>query len=194
MNTKRLVYLLLAVFALFAFTGCGGDKPVTPDTGIDSFADAPQWVVMGAGAFPAEQGRAFYGVGSAPKMRDRSMQRQRAQMRATDDLAGQMETYISSLKKDYSASTSDGDAESVEDHFEVVRKQVTAQTLSGVRFDQQWMDKTNGELFVLVKLDFLAFKDSIEKARELNAQVKEYIRNNAERLHDELRAEEEKRQ
>ena len=45
-------------------------------------------------------------------------------MRATDDLAGQMETYISSLKKDYSASTSDGNQESIEDHFEVVRKQV----------------------------------------------------------------------
>ena len=98
------------------------------------------------------------------------------------------------VPKDYAASTSDGNAETVEDHFEVVRKQVTAQTLSGVQFNDIWMDKSNGEMFVLVKLDFVAFKDSIEKARELNNQVKEYIRQNSERLHDELREEEEKRQ
>ena len=193
MNTKRLMYMLMAVLILSIMTGCGGDDAVKA-SGMDSLDDAPKWVLLGGAAFPDDQGRAFYGVSSAPKMRDRSLQRQRAQMRATDDLAGQMETYISSLKKDYSASTSDGNAESIEDHFEVVRKQVTAQTLSGVQFSQIWLDKTNGEMFVLVKLDFVAFKDSIEKARELNKQVKEYIRNNAERLHDELRAEEEKRQ
>jgi len=195
MKAKSLLLFMSMVFlAVFMFAGCGGDEPVAPDTGMDSLADAPKWVLMGGAAFPADQGRAFFGVGSSPKMRDRSMQRQRSKLRATDDLASQMETYIASLQKDYAASTSDGDAESVEDHFEVVRKQVTAQTLSGVQFADIWMDKTNGEMFVLVKLDFVAFKDSIEKAKELNGQVKEYIRQNSERLHDELRAEEEKRQ
>lgn len=194
MKAKKLIgFMAVAVLAVFTLLGCGGDEPVR-DTGMKSLEDSPKWVLMGGAAFPDDQGRAFYGVGSAPKMRDRSMQRQRAKLRATDDLAAQMETYVASLQKDYAASTSDGNAETIEDHFEVVRKQVTAQTLSGVQFNDIWMDRTNGEMFVLVKLDFVAFADSIEKAKELNNQVKEYIRQNSERLHDELRAEEEKRQ
>jgi len=194
MKAKRLMLsMAMAALAVFMLYGCGGDEPVK-DTGMESLESSPKWVLMGGAAFPDDQGRAFYGVGSAPKMRDRSMQRQRAKLRATDDLAAQMETYVASLQKDYAASTSDGSAETIEDHFEVVRKQVTAQTLSGVQFNDIWMDKSNGEMFVLVKLDLVAFKDSIEKARELNNQVKEYIRQNADRLHDELKAEEEKRQ
>ncbi|MFC1549435.1 LPP20 family lipoprotein [Nitrospirota bacterium] len=195
MKAKRLMaVVVMAAMSVFMFYGCGGDEPVVKDTGMESLEQAPKWVLIGGAAFPEGQGRAFYGVGSAPKMRDRSMQRQRAKLRATDDLASQMETYVSSLQKDYAASTSDGNAETVEDHFEVVRKQVTAQTLSGVQFSDVWFDKENGEMFVLVKLDFVAFKDSIEKAKELNGQVKEYIRQNSERMHDELREEEEKRQ
>lgn len=188
----RRIFVFLTIFAFSAvmFMGCGA-KEEKPVTGLEN---APKWVIMGSAAFPGDAGRAFYGVGSAPKMRDRSMQRTRAQMRATDDLAGQMETYISSLKKDYSASISDGDAESIEDTFEVVRKQVTAQTLSGVQLSEVWIDKANGEMFVLVKLDLVNFTNSIEKAKELNSKVKDYIKQNAEKMHDELRAEEEKRQ
>jgi len=189
-----MAFVAMAAMAVFMLYGCGGDEPVVKDTGMESLESAPPWVLIGGAAFPDEKEHAFYGVGSAPKMRDRSMQRQRAKLRATDDLASQMETYVSSLQKDYAASTSDGNSETVEDHFEVVRKQVTAQTLSGVQFSQVWFDKETGEMFVLVKLDLEAFKANIEKAKELNSQVKEYIRENSDRMHDELRQEEEKRQ
>lgn len=195
MKTWRIVFsLIFIIAAAMMLAACGGgDKVVKPDTGIASLEDSPNWVTMGANAFPQDRDRAFYGVGSAPKMMDSSMQKDRAKLRATDDLAGQLETYVSSLKKDYAASTSDGNAEIIEDHFNVVRKQVTSQTLSGVQFAEMWLDRTNGELYVLVRLDFVAFKSSIEKAEQLNSRVKEYIRGNAERMHDELMEEEDKR-
>jgi len=50
------------------------------------------------------------------------------------------------------------------------------------------------ELFSLARLDLQAFQDNRQKAKELNARVREYIRQNADRVHDELAAEEEKMQ
>ena len=185
---KRFISIIaLITVSMFLLIGCGG-----PEVKDDCLDGAPKWVDMGSAAYPGDGGRAFYGVGQAPKSKDRTVMRERAKMRATADVASQFETYVAQLKKDYVSSTSDGDAETLESQFEMVSRQVTKQTLSGIKMSDTYRDKCDGSLHVLVKMDLNSMKDALEKAKNLNAQVKEYISKNADRLHDELKAEEEK--
>ncbi len=68
----------VVIAALFcAVVGCNKEKPAA-----DMMGSAPAWVTKGSGAFTGDRGKAFYGVGSAPKMIDVSMQRDRASDRA----------------------------------------------------------------------------------------------------------------
>lgn len=184
--------LFIVAVGLF-LTGCSGVKTMTKDTPIQD-KNAPAWVVKGSGAFGGEKGKVFYGVGAATNIKNTSLLRTSADNRARNEVAKVFQIYTASLMKDYAASTSAGEANvsSEEQNVEQAVKTVTAMTLNGVEIVDHWQDSQTGELYSLGRLDLDAFKDSMEKAKELDAKVKNYIRQNAERLHQQLEKEEEK--
>jgi len=57
-----------------------------------------------------------------------------------------------------------------------------------------WQNPATMEFYSLARLDLDAFKDNLDRAQELDAKVKAHIKQNAERLHEELAEEEAKRQ
>lgn len=187
---------ILVVLALFLVAGCGGKetkKEVTASTPIQDLG-APDWVVKGSGAFGGESGKVFYGVGSAFGMKNFSMLRSSADNRARNEVSKVFQVYTASLMKDYMASTMAGDPNAVseEQHVEQAIKTVTSMTVSGIEIVDHWQHPATGELFSLARLDLEKFKDNLTKAKELSAQARDYIRQNADRLHDDLSAEEEK--
>ena len=188
MKLFKGIGLFIVAFGLF-LSGCSGMEKVTKEQ--DS---SPAWVMKGSGAFGGEKGKVFYGVGSASNIENLSLLRTAAKNRATNEVAKVFQTYTASLMKDYAASTSAGEANvsSEEQHVEQAIKTVTSMTLSGVQIVDQWQDPKTGEYFALTRLNLDAFKDSMEKAQEFNANVKEYIKQNAERLHQQLEKEEAK--
>ncbi|GBE00146.1 hypothetical protein BMS3Abin07_02193 [bacterium BMS3Abin07] len=186
---KRSISVLLAILmGLLLFYGCGGKSEVY--RGVK----APEWVVKGSGAFADERGKVFYGVASAYGIRNPSLLRQTADDRARNEVAKIFQFYTASLAKDYMASTMAGDpnATSEEQHVEQAIKTVTSMTLSGVEIVDHWDNPKTGELFSLARLDLAAFKNNLQRARELNGKVRDYIRQNADRLHKELEKEEDK--
>lgn len=185
---KRSFSLVLVfIMVLFLLYGCGGGKDVK------EAVQPPEWVVKGSGAFGGERGKAFYGVASAYGIKNFSLLRQAADNRARNEVAKIFQFYTASLMKDYMASTMAGDPNvtSEEQHVEQAIKTVTSMTLSGVEVVDHWQHPGTGEFFSLARLDLEAFKNNMEKARELNNQVRDYIRENADRLHDDLEKEEE---
>lgn len=187
---KRTVsVVLVVVMGLFFLYGCGGSKEVKSE-GVQ----APEWVIKGSGAFGGERGKVFYGVSSAYGIKNFSLLRSAADNRARNEVAKIFQFYTASLMKDYMASTMAGDPNetSEEQHVEQAIKTVTSMTLSGVEIVDHWQHPETGELFSLARLDLEAFKNNMDKARELNKQVRDYIRENADRLHGELEDEEEK--
>jgi len=189
--------LLLVVLALSFLIGCAGEtkKEVTANTPIQDLG-APDWVVKGSGAFGGDSGKVFYGVGSAYGMKNFSLLRSAADNRARNEVSKVFQMYTASLAKDYMASTMAGDPNvtSEEQHVEQAVKTVTSMTLSGVEIVDHWQHPATGELFALARLDLAAFKDNLSKAKELSNQARDYIRQNADRLHDELEKEEQKMQ
>jgi hypothetical protein len=187
--SKSLVVAVVATLAL----ACGGKKEGSEPKELKGI-DYPEWVLKGSGAFGGEAGKVFYGVGSVTGIKNHALARSTADNRGRAEIAKIFEVYSASLMKDYMASTTAGDmtASSEEQHVEQAIKTFSAQTLSGVQIVDHWYHP-DGTVYALAQLDLKAFTDSLDKMKELNANVRDYVRKNAERAHMDLEKEEEKR-
>ncbi len=182
-------YAFVAALALAA--GCGAPKPAAGPIA----AQAPEWVNKGSGAFKDTAGApVFYGVGIAQGIRNRALSVTAADDRGRAEIAKIMNSYVTVLTKDYMASTTAGamDKSSEEQLVTQTMKNFAKFTLHGATPIDHWKDPADGTMFALVKLDMSAVKKSLDESKELDAKVRDYVKANAEKAHDELAAEEAK--
>ena len=110
-------------------------------------------------------------------------------------MAKNFDTYTSYLMRDYAASTSAADftRSTEEQNVERAIKTFTAVTLNGVRPVDRYKDEKTGTYYVLAKMSLKDMQDAIEQSKELNSQVRDFVRKNSERLFDRLDKEEQQR-
>ena len=98
--------------------------------------------------------------------------------------------------RDYAASTNAGDftKSTEEQNVERAVKTFTAVTLNGVRPVDRYKDEDTSSYYVLTKLSFKEMQETLQQAQELNAEVRDFVRKNAERAFQQLEKEEAKRQ
>lgn len=190
---KAALIVLMSVAAL-AFAACGGGGEGSAPASMQGI-DYPEWVLKGSGAFGGETGRVFYGVGSVSGIKNHALARTTADNRARAEIAKIFEVYSASLMKDYMASTTAGDmsASSEEQHVEQAIKTFSATTLSGVQVVDHWFHP-DGTVYSLAQLDLEGFTAGLDRMKELNGKVRDYVRKNAERVHMDLEKEEAKRE
>jgi hypothetical protein len=193
---KKLAMVLTAIMIMATFgvisVGCGGgDNALTGTTA----SGAPAWVLKGSGAFTGDRGKAFYGVGSAPKMIDVSMQRDRANNRARRQILQIFNTYIAYMMKDYARSTTAGDMskESYEADVLQVQKTISIGDINGAQIVDTWRDPADGTIYSLAVLDLAALSELMANKGELDAKLRDYVRANAAKAFDDLEKEEAKR-
>ena len=176
----RLAGTGLGVLLLVGLAACGGP---------------PKWVEKGSGAFNEKDSKAFYGVGSVVGVRNEPLAWDAAENRGRAEIAKTFETYTGYLMRDYAASTTAGDftRNTEEQNVERAIKTVTTVTLSGVRPIDRYKDEKRNTYYVLTKLSLEDMKNNLEQAKELNAQVRDFVRKNADRLFERMEKEEEKR-
>ena len=153
--------------------------------------EAPNWVLKGSGAYSDEKGKAFFGVGSATGIKNYSLQRTIADDRARGDLAKVFEFYVTSLTKDYQASTTAGDFKNSneEQNAEVALKVVVSSTLRGVTIIEHFEIPERREFLSLARLDYDAFKSNVDKNeqfKQLPKKMREDIKERADKLHEEM--------
>ena len=194
-NIVNSVKLLFCVAAGAALAGCGGKKNIQPSPEAAPSAaiapSGPAWVNQGSGAF--NDGN-FYGVGLASGIKNRALAIDTADSRARAKIAEVFDTYIAKLTKDYMASTTAGDMQNSSEEQNVTDslKTFTKMNLSGVSIVDHWRDPSDGSMFALAKLDVAGVKASLDKAKELDAKVRDFVRANADKAFEELAAEEAK--
>lgn len=189
-NINDSVKVLLCVAAGIALAACGGKKNIqAPPAPAPIAASGPAWVNQGSGAF--KDGN-FYGVGLATGIKNRALAIDTADSRARAKIAEVFNTYIAKLSKDYMASTTAGDMKnsSEEQNVTTSLKSFTQLNLAGVVIVDHWVDPSDGSMFALAKLDVAGVKASLDKAKELDSKVRDYVRANAEKAFDDLAAEE----
>jgi hypothetical protein len=164
---------------LMLFNGCASKEP----------KEGPEWVWKGSGAFDDDAGKVFYGVGAASGIKNAAMLRTTADNRARAEVAKVLESYVAVLSKDYMASTTAGDmsASSEEQHVEQALRSFSKTTLHGAEVVDHWKDPEDGSLYALCKLDLLAFKGALDDFEELDEKVRDYVRSNADKMHEELK-------
>lgn len=176
----RVIRGSLAIVLILALAACGG---------------APKWVAQGSGAMNSKGDKAFYGVGSINGIhQDESLAWDAAENRARAEIAKNFQTYTAYLMRDYGAATNANDftKSSEEQNVERAIKTFSAVTLSGVRPVERYRDKDTGTYYVLAKLDLADVKNKLTESKELNAEVRDFVRKNADRLFDKLEQEETK--
>ncbi len=183
---QKLWPILLALVGIALSVGCSHHPRV-------SEVKEPEWVLKGSGAFPADG--SFHGVGMVSGVKNKALAITAADNRARAEIGKVFEVYTASLMRDYMASTTAGDfsATSEEQHIEQAVKTFSSATLSGVVIVDHWTDPRDGTVYSLAKLDLNHFQASLDKMKELNAEVRDYVRRNAERAFQRLSAEEKKR-
>ncbi len=182
MKTMKMLALVLSVVLIASCASAPPPKAKGP-------CDDKDWITTGSGAFGGDSGRVLYGVGVASNINNFSLIRKTADNRAINELAAQLEVTSKSLMKDYMASTSAGDAVSEEQHVEQGIKTVVNQTLSGVAVVDRCHDKGNKSYYSLVSMDFNRFKGALEKSKELSERVKKHVKENADKVFDDLKKE-----
>jgi hypothetical protein len=190
---KTLLSTLSAVVIaslLCTVVGCSKKSAVADLTG-----SAPAWVTKGSGAFTGDRGKAFYGVGSAPKMIDLAMQRDRSADRGRRAILQVFNTYIAYMMKDYARDTTAGDMskESYEADVLQVQKTISIGDLNGAQIVDTWRDPADGTIYSLATLDMNAVTDLLASKKELDAKLRDYVRTNAAKAFEDLEKEEAKR-
>ena len=180
--------ILCGFIALNIFSGCASKRV---DTLVFEKTDAPDWVIKSNGAFKEGKERIFYGIGSASSIENYSRLRTTSENRARNEVAKVFVVYMSSLMRDYAASTSAGDFSSSaeEQHVEEAIKAAVTVTLSGVEIIDHWENPEEGILFSLARLNLDEFGknlETMEKIRGLNSKVRDFVRENAQRVHEDL--------
>ena len=81
-----------------------------------------------------------------------------------------------------------------EQHVEEATKTFAAATLNGVRPIDRYKDEKKGIYYVVVKMDLEDVKDMLTQSQELNSQMRDFVRKNADRAFERLEKEEQKRE
>jgi hypothetical protein len=182
MKAKYFMILgVLLVTGLFLMSGCSS----RPES---AFEQGPEWTYKGSGAFDVEKGKVFYGVGIASGIKNKALLVSTADNRARAEVAKTLETYVAVLAKDYMASTTAGDmsASSEEQHVEQALKTFSKTTLHGATIVDHWQDPQDMSMYSLCELDLFAFKEALDNYKELDSKVRDYVRENADKMHGEL--------
>ena len=173
----------------------GSALALTLMIGLAACGGPPNWVKNGSGAFNEKNDKSFYGVGSVVGVRNEPLAWDTAENRSRAEIAKTFETYTAYLMRDYAASTTAGDfsRNSEEQNIERAVKTFSAVTLNGVKPMARYHDEKSGAYYVLTKLSLEDMKNNLEQAKELNGQVRDFVRKNADRLFERLEKEEDKR-
>jgi len=154
----------------------------------------PKWVKTGT--YAGQDSKSFYGIGEVMGVRNEPLAWDAAENRARAQIVKVLSTYTAYLMRDYAASTTAGDFKKTteEQNIEEATKTFAAATLNGVRPVDRYKDEKKGIYYVVVKMDLEDVKDMLTQSKELNSQMRDFVRKNADRAFERLEKEEQKRE
>ena len=130
------------------------------------------------------------GIRNEPLAWDAAENRARAKMVKT------LSTYTAYLMRDYAVSTARFDLKHTaeEQHIEEATKTFAAATLSEARPVDRYKDEKKGIYYVVVKMELDDVKGMLMQSKELNRQMRDFVRKNDDRAFERLEKEEQKRE
>ncbi len=185
----RRLTTIMAVACIWA--GCGDDARNHPVTGVQEDG-TPKWVHRGSGTFATKGGgKAFFGVGIGEGSNRESMLRKIADNQARGEIAKMFDLYVGAMMKDYQRATTAGDFKATAEEQDVVavQKTITDVSMTGIEIRDHWVNPATGAMYTLAVLDLENMAGAMDRAKQLNAQVREFVRQNARKAFEDLNRE-----
>ena len=187
MKKESIFRFFLTLFCVIGLNACGTTGSQKQTTAmITPAVNAPVWINKGC-----EDLKLLCGVGSASTLGDYSLGRREADNFARVELRSTIETYVGYLMKTYKERITSGDPNEISlmGKTEEAMKTVIGGTVNGSRIVDHWEHPTKNTIFALAKIDLESFKSNVEQMKKLSEKFKDYVRKNAERMHEELNKE-----
>ncbi len=178
-SSARIVSLLswLALSSSLALSACGGTSgkdPKEPQADPnDPLAGAPAWVTGDCGQH-FEGKSVLCGVGTVSGVKSPSLARNTAMARGRTEIARYLTVQVKSVLTDYQAQVGGSTEQEIEERSE----QISEMTLSGSRMAAYHIAK-DGTYYALMALELESFKDSVEGASGIDAELKQALVENA---------------
>ena len=189
MNKQHVFRFFLTLICVIGLNACATSGSQQETTAmIPSSVNAPDWVNKGCGDVDV-----LCGVGSASTLGDYSLGRRESEGFAKMKLRSTIETYVGYLMKTFKERITSGDKIIKMETTKDALKVVVGGTVNGARIVDHWEHPTKNTIFALAKLNLESFKDTVSRMNNLSEKFKEYVRKNAEKMHEELNKELEKR-
>lgn len=179
---KKFLTLAIACLMAVGLTACG--KQVNPNAG-------PKWV-NSRSTLEKDFGKGFYSVGTFQGSQNQGQIRLKAEERARQAMGALLSTYVTSLSKDYMASTTAGDMSAVDDeqHVETAMKlfvQQQVQMAAPIEYHyERGTNAANGTIYCLMKLDYAKVTEELAKVKNLSEKLRDFVRKNADKAFDGL--------
>lgn len=141
----------------------------------------PDWVRTGSGAAQTEQGRFFYGVGTAAGLQSRILLRATADNLAREELAKVIDRFMRALTLDQRAGP-DSPGGPVSFHT------LIQNVLRDATIVDHWTDPRDGRLYALCRLDLDAIKENLARDRELEMALRNAMLSRADQVHAQMTA------
>ena len=189
-----LIRLSVSALSFALLTACGGAPETREEArpGSDfgaSLEGAPCWVMRGCACFSGDDAKRLCGVGIMGGTNDLSMCMDTALDRGRTKIAAALDRAIKELVEDYRQTVTGGAdyGKKAADEQAVTRtaQQVTNLTLPGTNLVDSWVSK-RGECVFLVALDPDTFRAALASTTALDAEVRAYVLQNAERAFERL--------
>jgi len=170
--------------------GCAAGRAVTV-TGTP----APAWVASGSRATGDDGEASFSGVGVASGVANHALARRIADQRARAEIARMLDTYVTAMMEDYSATTTAADfsASAEEQHVVDTVRSFTTRRLHGAEIVDHFTDPEDRTVYALARIDLARFSSALAQAAELDRSMRDFVRSNARRAFDRMEREEERR-
>jgi len=166
--------------------GCAHEDPLMATAVPVSQTPRPAWVDKGSGAYPGDKGKIF-AVGVSPAhIDDESLAREAADDDGRTQMQRVFEVYIAGLMERYKRATVQNKQGLTENDVKSVTRSLTEGALRGSQISDHWQNPQSATWYSLVVVDIAAFKDFAQRARDLDASMKDYIRDNADQAQDDL--------
>jgi len=174
--------LLISIVVLLG--ACAGKTKVESDLDI---AGAPDWVNKGTQFLNDRDGRLFHGVGEAPAMASKSLQKSTADNRARTEVARIFSSFMDAVSNDYLAASSSGGSGVNEQAVSQQIKAVTKVNLAGAKIIARWKDKKTNIIYSLAELDLEKVKGTVNTTKNMNGDLKNYISANSGNIFDKMK-------
>jgi len=178
-NFNHILLISLAVL----LGACASKTQVESDLDIDG---APDWVNKGTQFLNDRDGRLFHGVGEAPAMGTRSLQKSTADNRARTEVARIFSSFMDAVSNDYLSAASSGGSGDSQQAVSQQIKAVTKVNLSGAKIIARWKDKKTNIIYSLAELDLEKVKGTVNTTGNMNADLKRYISTNSANIFDKM--------